>query len=177
MERHHAVTATNITHPCSSGSGIWVEATKIQTIVPNTISRKMTAPEKIFSRWRICHPATFHIFLPSWPRLSCPASGMTKTEFHPVFIPHTYSCDFRDYTLRRFHASVCICSGSWTSLGMKIIFLYFWMHNVSRICFYDDKKCHILRCLSHPNPSPGWRAVGSIKQDSSVFLTYHSVHK
>lgn len=40
MERNHAVTATNITHPCSSGSGTPVEATKIQTIVPNSCKER-----------------------------------------------------------------------------------------------------------------------------------------
>lgn len=40
MERNHAVTATNITHPCSSGSGTFVDATKIQTIVPNSCKER-----------------------------------------------------------------------------------------------------------------------------------------
>lgn len=42
MDRNHAVTATNITHPCSSGSGTRVEATKIQTIVPNSCKERNT---------------------------------------------------------------------------------------------------------------------------------------
>lgn len=46
MDRNHAVTATNITHPCSSGSGTWVEATKIQTIVPNSCKEKNTDNEQ-----------------------------------------------------------------------------------------------------------------------------------
>lgn len=45
MDRNHAVTATNITHPCSSGSGTCVEATKIQTIVPNSCKERNTGDE------------------------------------------------------------------------------------------------------------------------------------
>lgn len=45
MDRNHAVTATNITHPCSSGSGTCVEATKIQTIVPNSCKERNTGGE------------------------------------------------------------------------------------------------------------------------------------
>jgi len=45
MDRNQAVTATNITHPCSSGRGTWVAATKIQTIVPNSCKEKNTDDE------------------------------------------------------------------------------------------------------------------------------------